>query len=92
MGNPRWITADEQRADVLFEVGRNRPLTPVQRGVAEPGHAVLDHLPHQLLGDQRRDVLLADGLALRGGQPIDGALGVKDGVDPPHRLDGKRGA
>ena len=35
-------------------------------------------------------LLLADGQALLGRQAVDGALGVEDGVDPPHRLDRER--
>jgi hypothetical protein len=34
-------------------------------------------------------VLLADGQPRLGGQAVDGALGVKDGVDPAHCLDGE---
>jgi hypothetical protein len=44
------------------------------------------------LGDQRRDVPLSGGQARRGGQAVDGALGVEDGIDPAHRLDGERRA
>jgi hypothetical protein len=44
------------------------------------------------LGDERRDVLPAHGQALLGGQPVDGALGVEDRIDPAHRLDGERRA
>jgi len=52
--------------------------------------AVLPH-PCLELGDKRRDVLPAHGQALLGRQSVDGALGIKDRVDAPHRLDGKRG-
>ena len=48
--------------------------------------------PGLQVGDQRCDVLLPHGQALVGGQAVDGALGVKDGVDPAHGLDGQRGA
>ena len=44
----------------------------------------------RISGDERRDVLLADSPALGSRQPVDGALGIKDGIDPPHRLDGER--
>jgi hypothetical protein len=53
--------------------------------------AALAH-PGLELGDQRRDVLPAKDEPRCGGQVVNGALGVKDGVDPPHRLDGERGA
>jgi hypothetical protein len=52
--------------------------------------AALAH-PGLELGDQRRDVLPADGQPRLGGQPVDAALGVKDGIDPAHRLDGEWG-
>jgi hypothetical protein len=34
------IPADQQRRDVLFQVGHDRQLTAVQSGVTETGHAV----------------------------------------------------
>jgi hypothetical protein len=39
---------------------------------------------------QRHDALLAHGEALLCRQAVDAALDVEDGIDPPHRLDGKR--
>ncbi|KAF2174632.1 hypothetical protein K469DRAFT_686407 [Zopfia rhizophila CBS 207.26] len=47
--------------------------------------ALLTH-PDLELGRQRRDVLATHGKALFGRQPVDGTLGIKDRVDPPHRL------
>ncbi len=50
----------------------------------EPG-PLLAH-PRLQLGDDRRASLLANSQPLRGGQAIDGALDVEQGVDAPDRL------
>lgn len=54
-----------------------------------PG-ALLAH-PGLEFGDEGCDLLLPQGQALLGRQALDGALGRKDRVDPPHRLGGQRG-
>jgi len=43
------------------------------------------------LSHQRRHVRLPQRKALLGGQAVDAALDVEDGVDPPHGLSGERG-
>ncbi len=58
-------------------------------GVARQLAALLAH-PRFEVGDQRRGLLLANGEAPIGRQPIDGALDLEQGVDAPDRFQGDR--
>lgn len=77
---------------VLDEVGERGPA--LQHVVHGPGHVGVAREPNTFgahprlkIGDERRDVDLPLRQALDGGNAVQRPLGLKDSVDPAHRLD-----